>query len=137
MIFLQSTDSGINDMTLLNIARSIVDQQAVMNLGHRLGFHQTDIQEYICMSTMYGQAASNGTYNMLWAWRNWTRVEDQVNVLRSALTACGLHAPALHLQRGTKLKDLSHVYDCSKLQMLVQVVRAICQCPSYLNLHTY
>ena len=110
MIFLQSTNSGINDTTLLNIARSIVDQQAVVDLGHRLGYYQTDIEAYIYLSTIYGQTRSNGTYNMLWAWRNWTRVEDQVNVLRSALTACGLHAPALHLQRGTKLKDLSHVY---------------------------
>lgn len=93
----------ITDWKLNDIAIAVgTDSNTVMILGINLGLPKVDVDAHVASNYQSGNVTPNGTRNMLFDWRNNTRLNDQIDKLRKALKRSKLLAIAeKHLpQRG-------------------------------------
>ena len=76
---------GIEEDKLSKLADELGGDDRLHNLGFKLGFKRTQIMQYLKTNRRDGVVGSEGTRNMLFAWKEKTSKKKQVPDLRKAL----------------------------------------------------
>ena len=83
-------DDDLSDRAILDIADGIGTSDKVKRLGVALGFDHAAIQRYVATNRMHGKETTEGTRDMLYAWKERTSPAKHRELMQRALQESGL-----------------------------------------------